>query len=95
MKSANERSEPDGRRIHSFIVKIWREDAAQLDRWAIWRGQITHVPSNRRQYVTDLVDILIFIAPYLVAMGVRLSHWHYAALRVLKRAAAWCSRRRL
>jgi hypothetical protein len=57
-----------GRMIHSFIVKIWREEADQ-GRSPKWRGHITHVPSNERRYLESLDDILDFMKPYLQAMG--------------------------
>jgi len=66
---------------HSFVVKIWLEDEAQVR----WRGHITHVPGGERRYVDDLSEIQDFIAPYLEEMGVepgtftrlkrRLSNW--------------------
>ena len=62
---------------HSFVVKIWLEDEAQVR----WRGHITHVPGGERRYVDDLSEIQAFIAPYLEEMGVepgaltRLKRW--------------------
>jgi hypothetical protein len=62
---------------HPFIVKIWLEETAQEAGRATWRGYITHVPSGERQFLKDLDDVGIFIAPYLEGMGVKLSFcWH-------------------
>jgi hypothetical protein len=55
---------------HPFVIKIWLEVAAEGTTPAVWRGHITHVPSQRRQYVQDLKSIVAFIAPYLEQMGV-------------------------
>ncbi len=57
---------------HSFIVKIWLEDASDEFGSARWRGHITHVPSRQRRYVEDLNGISSFIAMYLEGMGVPL-----------------------
>ena len=57
---------------HSFIIRVWLEDAARQGRPALWRGHITHVPGGERRSVQDLDAITAFIAPYLEAMGVDL-----------------------
>lgn len=56
---------------HPFIVKIWAEETAEEAGQATWRGHITHIPSGKRQYITSLDDIAVFISPYLEEMGVR------------------------
>ncbi len=56
---------------HSFIVKIWLEETVEEAGRAIWRGHITHIPSNKRHYVKELDDIKVFIRPYLEEMGVK------------------------
>jgi hypothetical protein len=55
---------------HSFIVKVWLEEAATETAPATWRGHITHVPDGKRRFLQDLSEIAPFIVPYLVAMGV-------------------------
>ncbi|MBI9044442.1 MAG: hypothetical protein JEZ06_08150 [Anaerolineaceae bacterium] len=50
---------------HSFIIKIWLEETAEEAGKTIWRGRISHVPSNERRYLNDLEDILGFIKTYL------------------------------
>jgi hypothetical protein len=57
---------------HSFIVKIWLEEPAENRSRGRWRGHITHVPSGERHYLKNLREIVAFIIPYLVSMGVRL-----------------------
>jgi hypothetical protein len=59
-----------GRMIHSFIVKIWREEP-ERGKALTWRGYITHVPSNQRLYLKSLADIPEFIKTYLWRMGMR------------------------
>ncbi len=66
---------------HSFIVKIWLEDPAENHRKGRWRGHITHVPSGERRYLKNLGEIVAFIVPYLVSMGVRLeAYWRLRSL---------------
>ncbi len=64
---------------HSFIVKIWLEEPADDNRKGRWRGHITHVPGGERRYLKSLSEIVAFIVPYLVSMGVRLDS--YSRLR--------------
>lgn len=56
--------------VHSFIVKLWLEPPPDKTSHATWRGNITHVPDGRRQYLKELGDITDFIGPYLKEMGV-------------------------
>ncbi len=61
---------------NSFIVKIWLEEPAENHQMGKWRGHITHVPSGERRYLKSLGEIVAFIVPYLVSMGVRLEvYW--------------------
>jgi hypothetical protein len=66
--------------IHSFVIKIWREEAGK-GKPPLWRGHITHVPGNERCYLKTVGDIPAFILDYLQRMGVhmslrwRLKHW--------------------
>jgi hypothetical protein len=69
-----------GRMIHSFIIKIWREEVGE-GKLPGWRGHITHVPGNERRYLKTLGDITDFVKAYLQHMGVqvdlrwRVKHW--------------------
>lgn len=60
-----------GRLIHSFVIKIWREETHRGER-PQWRGHITHVSTNERRYFKSLADIVDFIAIYLEDMGIRM-----------------------
>jgi hypothetical protein len=60
---------------HSFIVKIWLEEARVDNHEATWRGHITHVPGGERRYLQNLDEIDRFIEPYLAKMGARLGLW--------------------
>ena len=55
---------------HSFIIRLWLEERDEASRQATWRGLITHVPTNKRAYVSTLAEIHAFIAAYLREMGV-------------------------
>lgn len=54
----------------SFIVKIWTEDEGDALRRIVWRGQITHVASGERRYLTELSQVTAFISKFLREMGV-------------------------
>ena len=51
--------------IHSFVIRLWLEEIAEETGEPWWRGHITHVPGNQRQYIEDLDEIKQFIVPYL------------------------------
>ena len=67
---------------HSFIVKIWLEEPADDNRKGMWRGHITHVPGGERRYLKSLSEIVAFIVPYLVSMGVRLDAYSRLRFRI-------------
>lgn len=77
--------------IHSFIVKIWPEEAAQKAGRAKWRGHIVHVPDGERRYFKDLDDISGFVASYLEGISAkhslqwRVRHWLKRWKRYLQR----------
>jgi hypothetical protein len=54
---------------HSFIIRIWLEESVDETGQALWRGHITHVLNERRQYIQNLDEIIAFIKPYLKPMG--------------------------
>lgn len=56
---------------HSFVIRIWQEVTAEEGGPVSWRGHITHVPGGERRYLRDLADVMVFIKPYLAAMGVQ------------------------
>ncbi len=56
---------------HSFIVKIWLEESLEEAEDAVWRGHITHVPSQERRYLQTLDDLIDTIGPYLERLGVK------------------------
>ena len=51
-------------------MKVWSESTEE--KTVTWRGYITHVPSGKRLYITDLRKICDFIGGYLAEMGVAL-----------------------
>jgi hypothetical protein len=55
--------------VHSFIIRLWLEDATEVDTETnnrmSWRGHITHIPGNERSYVKDFDGIKSFIGVYL------------------------------
>ncbi|MFQ5945564.1 MAG: hypothetical protein ACE5NC_04860 [Anaerolineae bacterium] len=73
MHWSGERTEGDllESHIHSFIVKIWLEEPANGMGDAVWRGRITHVPSEESRSLQDVEEISAFVVPYLRNMGVK------------------------
>ena len=67
--ASSEWREPEA---HSFIVKIWLEQAASDGGKVRWRGSITQVPGGERQSVNDLTEIGELIAKHLRVLGVQL-----------------------
>ena len=59
--------------IHSFVIRIWHEEAREETKETKWRGHITHIPSYQRHYVQTLDQISDFIIPYLPNMNARMS----------------------
>jgi len=57
-------------KLHSFIVKLWLENAGDETGKLVWRGYITHVPSGERRHLKKLKDVTNFIGRYLEEMGV-------------------------
>jgi hypothetical protein len=54
---------------HSFVIKIWLEEAVKETGQIIWRGHITHVPSGTRRYFHELAVISTFVQSYLQMMS--------------------------
>lgn len=57
---------------HSFVIKIWLEEEAGSPGQEKWRGHITYVNTEERQYVQRLADIAAFIEKHLVAAGAQI-----------------------
>jgi hypothetical protein len=47
---------PNQRQSHTFIVRLWQEDANSG-----WRGQVEHVRSKQQYYFTTLADLNAFM----------------------------------
>jgi hypothetical protein len=67
---------------HSFIVKIWRERTSRTAERYTWRGKIAHVPDGEQRAIRRLVEIIVFIAPYLLHMRLDRS-WKYRLLLLI------------
>ena len=64
---------------HVFVIKLWAEDVDHESGNAIWRGHITHVPSQQRKSLESLFDIPAFIL--LCAKDVRFQSLRSGRLR--------------
>ena len=56
-------------KVHSFIIKLWLEEAGDETGSLVWHGYITHVPDGDRHYLKTLSDIPDVIARYLEEMS--------------------------
>ncbi len=72
--------DPADQEPQSFVLKVWVEETAEEAGQVKWRGHITHVPSHSRRYVQGLGDIVLFVAPYLERLGVRVTMPRYLCL---------------
>ena len=57
---------------HSFIIKLWLEDAGGKRKRTVWRGYITHVPTGARRYLKSFSDITDFVKEYLNGSDARI-----------------------
>jgi hypothetical protein len=55
--------------IVSFVVRVWKEEAAAEGEGEIWRGHITPIPDGTRHYFTNFDDLKPFILEYLKSSG--------------------------
>lgn len=68
-------------KVHSFIVKLWRDEPDDQTEKPVWHGYITHVPDGERRYLKRLRDVADFIARFLDDDGIerdrrsRLKSW--------------------
>lgn len=56
---------------HTFVIRLWLEETVQEQGKATWRGHITHLLSKKRRYLQEPDDVIFFIMPYLMEMGVK------------------------
>lgn len=65
----------DEKSSQSFIVKLWLEETREESGSAKWRGRFQAVGAGQPKYFEKLMDILLFMTPYLERMDVRLPGW--------------------
>jgi len=53
--------------LHSFIIKLWLEDAAGKGNRSAWSGQIRHVPGGEHRYIKNFDEMTEFMRPYLTS----------------------------
>lgn len=74
--------EPSDQQSHSFIVKVWSERTGRSAQNRAWRGRITHVPSGERRSIQRIEEIGMFMTPYLIQLGLRVS-WSHRLLHLI------------
>ena len=57
--------------IHSFVIRIWLDEAETQTRLPAWHGQITYVRDGEQQYIKELNEISGFINAHLHLDGKR------------------------
>jgi hypothetical protein len=67
--------------VHSFIVRIWLEEGAEVERITIWHGQVTHVQGGESRYFRDFGALVDFIISSLGFVGRRRRGWLGRRLR--------------
>ena len=61
--------------LHSFIIKLWLEDATEETNRPAWSGQIKHVPSGEHRYIRSFDEIADFIKPYMKSKDFERGRW--------------------
>ena len=51
--------------VHSFVIRIWRENQDNPGAPGEWRGWIQHVQRDKRHYFQEVNDISRIVAGYL------------------------------
>lgn len=51
---------------HSFVIRIWKENRANPNNAAIWRGWIRHVQTDQKQYFQSSQKISQIVGEYLL-----------------------------
>lgn len=79
--------------LHSFIIKLWVEDAAGKGNRNAWSGQIRHVPGGEHRYIKNFDEMTEFIRPYLPTNNTEYSPrgmWRWIIKRLgLKGGSEW------
>ena len=57
--------EDDASVMHSFIIRLWKEEDGTATRREVWRGHMTSIPGNQRYYFTSVEEIPSLIASHL------------------------------
>ena len=52
------------RQTDAFLVKLWSEPAADGDPPFALRGSVEHLPTHRRRYFTEIVDLVAFLTAH-------------------------------
>jgi len=71
---------------HAFVIRIWKEKREIQGALPTWRGVIEHVPTGKRRYLQDLIQIITFLTPYLEEMNLKIDlFWRWVIwMRSLK-----------
>ena len=69
---------------HSFIIKLWLEEASVEAGQTAWRGQIKHVPGGEQRHIKNFDEITDFIKPYLKSKSAE-PGWRARAWRRIRR----------
>jgi hypothetical protein len=51
--------------LHSFVIKLWLEDALENTTRTAWRAKITHVPGGEHRYIKSFDEMADFITVHL------------------------------
>jgi hypothetical protein len=70
---------------HTFIVRIWQENAGESPVEHGWRGLILHVGSDRRQYFFALSDVSHFIQEQTGSIWTARPPWWQGILNWLRK----------
>jgi len=57
-------------RSAAFIVRVWCESGENPGVVRAWRGSVEHVGSGERSFFMELDDVIAFMKPHLVRLGI-------------------------
>jgi hypothetical protein len=58
-------------RTHSFLIRVWVEERSTGVGPVLWHGQIIHVPTGKRLTLYRPDDVMTFLWPYFVDIGIQ------------------------
>ena len=56
--------------IHSFVIRIWLEEAPTDGTPGVWRGSIVHLLDKNKVYFSNFEQLVAFIEMYMLKIEI-------------------------